>query len=265
MKYTSKNFHLHYIPQYRLFVKADFLTDTLIVVDEANEVQAMFSYPTNEPDVEAIKLLGLPFEQVFINLPTQSLIFIPTEVYQEEDRSLYQNFLIDTHAERTRVHSLDNLDITACYQYDLLLFNRWHALFPRARFVADFQLLLSEVQAYIPMQGEVMGAHFKDTQVELFAFKNGKLLFYNSFDIEQVDDLNYFVLTSCQAFDLHLKLHKVLLSGVAPGHPYAAALVHFGQRCEYMQGQTILQSEDEEVANELNKFPILADASLCVS
>src|SRR5690606_34486458 len=121
MKYTSKNFHLHYIPQYKLFIKADFLKDTLLVVDESNEIQAMFSYPTNEPDAEAIKLLGLPFQQVFIGLPVQSLVFIPSEVYQANDQTLYQDFLIDDHAERTRVYTLEHLEITACYQYDLLL------------------------------------------------------------------------------------------------------------------------------------------------
>lgn len=265
MKYTSKNFHLHYIPQYRLFVKADFLTDTLLVVDDANVVQAMFSYPANEPNAEAIKLLGLPFQQVFINLPTQSLVFIPSEVYQEEDEDLYRDFLMDEHAERTLVSTLSNLEVTACYQFDLLLYNRWHAMFPKAKFVADFDLLLRDVQAYLPMQGEVLGAHINDTQVALFAFKNGKFLFYNSFDIQQVDDLHYFVLTTCQAFGLQLKLHKVLISGVDAEHAYALALSQFAHRSEFMQAQTGLLTDDEAVAKILNRLLILADASLCVS
>ena len=265
MKYTSKNFHLHYIPQYKLFVKADFLEDTLIVVDESNRVQAMFSYPINEPDAEAIKLLGLPFQYVFISLPVQSLVFIPTEVYQGENRPLYQTFLEDDHTERTQVYSLDNLQVTACYQYDLLLYNRWRAIFPHARFVTDFQLLLNEVQAYIPMQGEVLGAHFNNTQVELFAFKNGRFLFYNVFDIQHVDDLNYFVLTTCEAFGLHIKLHKILISGVNTEHTYSTALAHFANRVEFMQAQSDLHTGDENVGKEVSRFNFIVDAPLCVS
>lgn len=265
MKYTSKNFHVHYIPQYKLFVKADFLEDTLIVVDESNEVQAMFSYPVNEPDADAIKLLGLPFQYVFISLPVESLVFIPAEIYQEENQPSYQTFLIDDHIDRTQVYTLDNLAITACYQYDLLLYNRWRAIFPHAKFVTDFQLLLGEVQAYIPMQGEVLGAHFNSTQVELFAFKNGKFLFYNVFDIQNVDDLNYFVLTTCQAFGLHIKLHKILISGVDAEHQYSVALAHFANRMEFMQARTGLRADDEHIEKEVNKFNFIVDAPLCVS
>lgn len=265
MKYTSKNFHLHYIPQYKLFVKADFIKDTLIVVDESNEIQAMFSYPANEPDSEAIKLLGLPFQHVFISLPVQSLVFIPSEVYQEENQELYQRFLMDEHIERTYTHHLENLGISVNYQYDLLLCNRWRAIFPHAKFVADFQLLLGEVQAYIPMQGEVLGAHFNDTQVELFAFKNGKFLFYKVFDIQQVDDLNYFVLTTCRAFNLQVKLHKVLISGIGEENMYSAALKQFANRVEFVQPQTDWSVADETIEKEILPFNFIADAASCVS
>lgn len=265
MKYTSKNFHLHYIPQYKLFIKAGFLEDTLLVVDGSNEIQALFSYASDEPDAEAIKLLGLPFQQVFIGLPVQSLVFIPTEVYQAENQENYQDFLMDTHTERTQIHALAHLEITACYQYDLLLYNRWHAIFPHATFITDFQLLLGEVQAYIPMQGEVLGAHFSDSQVELFAFKNGKFLFYNVFDIQNTNDLNYFVLTTCQAFGLHIRLHKILISGIDANHEYSDTLTSFGNRIEFMHAQTDLYAVNENVVKEARKLNFIADAPLCVS
>lgn len=265
MKYTSKNFHLHYIPQYKLFIKADFLKDTLLVVDESNEIQAMFSYPANEPDAEAIKLLGLPFQQVFIGLPVQSLVFIPSEVYQADDQILYQEFLIDNDIERTHAHPLEHLEFTACFQYDLLLHNRWHAIFPHATFVTDFQLLLGKIQAYIPMQGQVLGAHFNDTQVELFAFKNGKFLFYNLLEIHNADDLNYFVLNTCQTFGLHVKMHKILLSGIDEAHEYNAVLAPFANRLEFMDAQTVLHAADNEVMKQTRKLNLIIDAPLCVS
>lgn len=265
MKYTSKNFHLHYIPQYKLFINTDFLEDTLIVTDEDNHVMTVFSYPSNEPDVEAVKLLGLPFQHVFVGLPVQSLVFIPTAVYQEEQSDLYQQFLSDGNAARTHTYKFDNLEVTACYQYDMLLFNRWRTIFPHAKFTADFQLLLREVQKHIPMQGEVLGAHFNTTQVALFGFKDGKFLFYNTVDILNVDDLNYFVLATCQSFGLQIKLHKVLLSGVDKNHPYSKALDALAHRIEYMEPNTSLQVDEEDLKQVLDRFNLVTDAPLCVS
>src|SRR5690606_40166128 len=86
-----------------------------------------------------------------------------------------------------------------------------------------------------------------------------------SSDLQNVDDLNYFVLTTCQAFGLHIKLHKILISGVDAGHQYSAALGHFANRIEFMQARTDLHADDERVEKEVNKFNFIADAPLCVS
>lgn len=265
MNYTSKNFHLHYIPQYKLFINTDFLEDTLIVTDEADHVMTMFSYPSNEPDVAAVKLLGLPFQHVYVCLPVQSLVFIPTAVYQEEQSDLYKQFLAEDNAARTQTYKFDNLEVTACYQYDMLLFNRWQTIFPNAKFTADFQLLLREVEKYIPMKGEVLGAHFSATQVALYGFKDGKFLFYNAVDILNVDDLNYFVLATCQSFGFQIKLHKVLLSGVRKNHLYGKVLETLAHRLEYIEASRILQVDEEDLKQILAQFNFVTDAPLCVS
>lgn len=264
-KYTSKNFHLHYIPQYTLLIKIDFLVDTLLVLDESNHVQVLYSYPANQPDGDAIKLLGLPFQHIFINVPVQSLVFIPDDVFDDIDKPLYQEFLLDEQPARTYEYRIPNFDIMACYQFDLLLYNRWRAIFPNAKFVADFQWILGGVQSHIPLQGEVVGTHFRNTQLELFVFKNGAFQMYNIFDIDNENDLHYFMLTTFKALGLSAPVQKILVSGIAQNHSYAEALHRFSEKVEFMKAKTPMYVSDEEIRKDVDSFNLMLDYPLCVS
>lgn len=264
MKYTSKNFHLHYIPQYKLLIKTGLIEDTLLVLDENNEVQVLQSYPSNQPDSEATKLLGLPFQKVFITLALQGLVFIPTEVYNENDSSLYQHFLPDENVSRTQKVNIESIDVSACYQFDLLVHNKWKVIFPNAQFVPNFTILLEQVQAHIPLQGEVFGIHVSDNQAELFAFKNGKFQFYQIFDIYSKNDLNYFILNTCKSIGISPKMNRILISGLASDHEYTSLLKGFSENLLFINPTTTVRSEDERINEKLKSFNILIDSQLCV-
>lgn len=263
MNYISANFQLQYLSTYKLFVKTDFLQDTLIVLDEHEQVQVYNAYPSNQPDAEAMKLLGLPFQQVVVNLPLQSLVFIPTEAFEVDDLPEYQEFLVDENPERTYYKALAILDATACYQYDLLLFNRWKNIFPNAQFVADFEVVLSQVQALIPIHGEVMGIHANDTQIDLYVFINGQFQFYNTFEIATVDDLNYFMLNACRSFNLTPKIQKLIVSGITEDSEFLPYFSQFAEKIEWLQPKKQWQSTDETVTALIKQFNVLIDAKLC--
>ncbi|WP_437919619.1 DUF3822 family protein [Sphingobacterium sp. LRF_L2] len=264
MNYTSKNFHLHYVSRYRLIIKSGFATDTLIVVDEDNEVQAFHSYPSEEPSIEATKLLGLPFQKIFIGLPLQSLVFIPSEVYNTEDREIYQEFLLDDKIERSYRCDIENLGVTGYFQFDLLLLNRWQAIFPQANFMADFQVVLRDIQAYIPAEGTVLGVHVRDKQVELFVFIRERFQLYNIFDIETPDDLQYFILHVCRLLAIS-RIDKILVSGIDAEHTFMEVLRQHAHTIEFVKSTLNLYSNDIDVVKEAQLLNILADFPLCVS
>ena len=114
------------------------------------------------------------------------------------------------------------------------------------------------------MQGEILGAHFKDTQVELFVFKNGVFQFYNIFDIETLDDLYYFLLNTCQSLDLQAPVQKILVSGIRNEHPYLQALGRFAENIEFIKIKSAFHANDESVATKLNELNLMTDYSLCV-
>ncbi len=263
MKYTAKNFHLHYIPQYKLLIKTGFIEDTLVVLDENNEIQVLHSYPSNLPDSEATKLLGLPFQKVFITVALQGLVFIPTEVYNENDSSLYQRFLPDDKISRTHKINLESIDVTGCYQFDLLAHNKWKVIFPTAKFIPNFCMVLQQAQAHIPLQGEVFGLHMNDNQVELFAFKNGKFQFYQIFDVHNKNDLNYFILNACKSTGISTKMDKILVSGLASDHQYIPLLEGFSTNLVFIKPTVKIQSENSEVQEKLNPLNVLIDSQIC--
>lgn len=264
MKYTSKNFHLHYIPQYTLLIKTGDIEDTLVVLDENSEVLVFQSYPSSQPDSEAAKLLGLPFQKVFITLALQGLVFIPSEVYNENDRSLYQQFLPDENISRTNMVNIDSIDVSGCFQFDLMIHNKWKAIFPEATFVPNFYVVLQQVQAHIPLHGEVFGIHMNDNQAELFAFKNGKFQFYQIFDVQSENDLNYFILNTCKSIGLAPKMNKILISGIAPDHKYISLLKEFTTNLVFISATNEVHAANEQLSEKLNSFNILIDSSICV-
>jgi len=260
MKYTSPHFQLHYLQNYTLLVKTDFIHDTLLVLDEQQEVKVLYVYPSNVPDSEAMKLLGLPFQRVHVNLPLQSLVFIPTEVFQEDDQEIYQEFLSDNLINRTYTYSLSSLGITACYQYDVLLLERWRHIFPEAVFCTDFQAVLRHTQAYVPLQGEVLGANFRDTQVDLYAFINGQLRIYQTFEMAGVDDLHYFVLSLFKTLDIQGEAQKCLVSGVAHDHVYVDALRKFSHQLEFISPKNTWKTDRADLLLEIERLGIVLDS-----
>lgn len=263
MNYTSNNFQLHHLPQYKLFVKTDFLNDTLLIVDDKKEVQALYTYDSMEPNPDAVKLLALPFEQVFINLPLQSLVLLPAEVYDESDKNLYQEFQVDAQEDRTLTYALPAFDIVASYQYDLMLYNRWKALFPTAVWSADFQSVLADAEGNIPAEGELLGLHVRDNHVEFYVFVDGQAQLYHMLEVETVDDLIYFILNVTRSLGINEKLQKIIVSGMDTEHEYAELLNRFTDNVEYTQLKHSFTCADEAVTPYLNRLTSVLNSRLC--
>ncbi|MEJ5055695.1 DUF3822 family protein [Sphingobacterium sp. MYb382] len=264
MNYTSKNFQLHYLSSYKLLVKTDFQQDTLLVLNADNEVEILYTYAADAPDSEAMKLLSLPFQQVFINIPLQSLILVPSEVYDDQDVTLYQGFQQDERLDRTNSLSLEEWGLTASYQYDLLLHNRWRKIFPEAKFVADFQMLMHQLKANLPAEGLVLGAQFRDQQVDMYCFNDGDLQFYSTFDILTAEDLKYFVWNTLQTLGVKQRASQFVISGVASNHAYVTALRPFADKVIPLQGGIAIHYPDVLAADRMEALNLLTTAPLCV-
>lgn len=263
MNYTSEEFHIHYISSYTLFVNSDYAYDHLVVVDEQKNVLVFMKYETTKPSTDAMKILSLPFQYIFVTLPHQSLVLIPTDVFQHAEKDIYADYFIDQNADHTYIKNL-SLGITALYQYDLLLYNRWKNLFSEAHFIPSFEVIIRQAQSNIPIQGETLGVHIYDSQADLFLYVDGALQLYNTFEVQTVDDLSYFMLSIFKNFGLTNKIQRILLSGANEGSEWGERLSKYTEDLEIIKAKSKWITASGDVKNHILNLNILIDSHLCV-
>jgi len=130
MNYISNQFNIQLIPSYTLLIKAGFMTDILAVIDQSQTIRVFKEYASEKPEVEAMKILSLPFRKVKVVIPHESFSFIPSELFELEKLPIYGSYLSDDNPSHVYYQEIPSLGVTVVYQYDLLLFNRWKSIFP---------------------------------------------------------------------------------------------------------------------------------------
>ena len=260
MNYTAKQFHLHYISHYTLIVKANYQYDKLYVLDQENQLLVYMNFESHNPSEEALKLLSLPFQNVYVSIPTHNLTFIPNDLFQEIDWDKYQEFMENPSQTMSRT-TIDFLNIEALFQFDVLLYHRWNTLFPDAKFVPEFKLNLLQARPYIPLKGEVLGVVFDDNSADIYLFINGQFKFYNTFEIVSDDDLSYFILNVFETFGIQSKVNKILFSGTRIEDSLIEKLRNLSKEVIEITASHPAQSLDDESKTFLSHY--LLDLPIC--
>lgn len=264
MNYISKQFNIHYLPEYNLLVKAGFQKDILAVVDKKSVAPIVIEYPSEEPILDATRIMSLPFRFVRVVIPHQTFTFIPKEFFLSDNISDYLQFLGTSDLENTFSYSLDNLNLVAVYQFDGLLLNRWRRLFPDAVILPEFAVVLDRAQERVSIRGSVLGIHFvAENAVDFYLFKNGVFQLYNSFEIHTLDDISYYVLNILTQFNLGDSINKVLLSGEIPNESYYKRISTYTADIEILDLKTKVVLADREVESNLAPYNVLFDSILC--
>lgn len=264
MNYISKQFNIHYLPEYHLLVKAGYRKDIITVVDKKSVAPVLIEYPSEEPILDATRIMSLPFRYVRVVIPHQSFTFIPKEQFKHNHLLQYQQFLGTSDVENTFIYSLDNLNLVALYQFDKLLFNRWSRLFPDAIILPEFAVVLDRAQERISIRGSVLGIHFvAENAVDFYLFKNGVFNLYNSFEVYDKDDISYYILNILKQFNLGDSIHKILLSGEIPDKSYLTRIEGYAADVEVLDLKTKVLLADQEVTCNLRSYNVLFDSILC--
>ncbi len=262
MNYTSEDFRIQYISTYTLYVHTDLIHDQLVVVDDDNQVVLLMAYGKKDPSPEAMKILGLPFSFVYVALPHQNLVWVPKEVFEEEKKATFVPFFY--HSESSIFSKeIESLGVTALYEFDVLQMNHWKNIFPHARFVPVFEVVLKQAQLQIPIEGKVLGVHVYDRQADLFVFMNGAFRFYNTFETRTADDLSYFVLKVLKQFDMGQQVEKIILSGADLQSDWATRLATYTDNLELTKPRNKWSSDSVDVEEKVETLGVLADSVVC--
>ena len=263
MNYISKDYHLHYIPSYTLYIQSDLNTDHLVVVDEQNVVVVYINCDNENPSAEASKLLSMPFQKVYVSMSHQNIVWVPTEVFAVEDIDLYKDYFVDNRLDKIEYKQIQNQNLTALYQMESTLVNKWKNLFPNVKICPSFEIVLNQAQRNIDFSIELLGVHIYGNQVDLFLFVNDEMRIYNTFELHSVDDLSYFVLSIMKNFAIEGKFQRILLSGASKDSEWGQRLNFYTKQLDEMKSEIAWKTDDENIASAIKKLNTLADIVIC--
>lgn len=261
MNYISKAFQIQYLSYYKLYILSGHQEELLMVMDDADSIQALLCYPSEAPSAEATKLLALPFREVTVVLPQHNVSFIPKEIYREEEKTLYTEYLINRNDGEMQSVDLEDFQVTALFQYDSLLWKRWYSLYPEARFVPTFVPLFSKAGDTKRSSGHELLIHIEGGQVHFLLTAYEAFKFYNVFHASTWEDIAYYTLKLAENFGLE-KIGKILLSGITPTSEYAERLKSFAD--EVTVWQHGFQENDVQLEH-VSHLNLIHNCRLCVS
>lgn len=263
MNYISGDFHLHYIPSYTLYVQSDLHRDHLVVVGPENDVLVYITYDNEKPSLEATKILSMPFEKVYVSLPHQSLLWIPSEVFDPSEIDLYTDYFLDTREDRIEFTEIENQGVTALYQIEATLMNRWRSIFPSAMILPSFSAVLGQAFRNIDYAVELLTVHIYGNQADIFLFVNSEIRLYNTFEIQTPDDLAYYVLSIMKNFAIEGKVQKIMLSGAPKDSEWGDRLSIYTKQLEEMKSTYSWKSYNSKVSQAIKNLNTLVDLSIC--
>lgn len=264
MNYISGDFHLHYIPSYTLYIQSDLYKDHLVVVGVENDVLVYISYDNEKPSLEATKMLSMPFEKVYVSLPHQILIWVPSEVFDPSELHLYKEYFLDTKGDHIEYYDIENQGITALYQIESTLRNRWINIFPGAVIFPSFSAVLNQAFRNIDYALELLTIHIYGNQADIFLFINGEIRIYNTFEIQTADDLAYYVLAIMKNFAIQGKLQKIMLSGASKDSDWGERIKAYTKEMVEMKATQNWKIVNKKVGLAIKELNTLADLAICV-
>jgi len=263
MNFISEDFHLHYIGSYTLYIQSNLNNDYIVVLSAEKEVLIFLQYDNLVPSIEATRILSLPFSKVIIGMVHQNLIWAPTDVFKEEDKELYLPYFLSEKVEAIFHKEIQEIDAVALYEFDQVAYRHWLKIFPEAKIVPSFEVLLQQANQYVSKNGVLLGVHIMDNQADIFLFVNGEFKLYNTFEVISVDDLNYFVLSIMKNFSLDARIEKVVLSG-NKDEEWAQRLLGYSNELIVLEAKSSWTTVDHEVNVVLKSLNVLSDTVLCV-
>jgi hypothetical protein len=190
-----------------------------------------FNYAITDPQGKSVKsvahipsliynyvngsILQNSFNKVKISILTQKFTFIPLSIYQDKDLETYSTYLKPTVIEKVLVKKIASEDLAIIYALPKLQIDKLENLFPTAAIFPQFLPLIAALNfGYQQINFSQLFINFKsDGFLEIALIDNQKLIFYNIFSYQNIDEMMYFILLSLQQNQIRPTRVTVKISG----------------------------------------------------
>lgn len=223
MVYTSTDFDGQRSADYTLLIRVEHTENVFAITDDGGQLKFFTTVdPRQAADTGLTGLLNLNFGRVKIVAPSQYYSFVPAAVFDESYLTVYRRYLPDDGLTDSLTSIISPLDLQLVYQINRLGLNPIIEKFPDAAIYPTVQSFLCGVGTFGTQNEEPLLALDKiGPVVRVSFFDAGKFRYCNDFEVSEVADFNYYLLSVLTHFGLEGRGIRFLLSGdVAFGDPY---------------------------------------------
>lgn len=263
MNFKSSKFQLHFLPQYTLIIKVDYLYDHLLIIDDNQEVMRYISYSKEEPDEEALKLLSLPFDKVFLLLGTQSKLILHYDIYDPSLKEVYQRFLLKENAASQFACKLKDYEVVICYELDEWLLDGWNKIYADIEVVPEFQIVFQLIKEHVD-KGLVLNIHMYDKKIDFYLFKDANIILINTFEIHTAEDLRFYLLQLLKFSEAEEGVFdKILVTQDMNRFDTQAIMGPYSRELIYVNGNLYVDEDQAVLAEVLNKMNFAVKEKVC--
>lgn len=158
--------------------------------------------------------LKLSYNQVKISIQTTKFTFIPSELYAESDVDSYALFANPLPGDDVLIKEITSLQIKNIAAVDKSLRKYITNNFKAPLIFNQIDPLVeSSLKLYHTGPKDTLSIHFNSDSFEILVLKDSKLLYYNLFSTESLNEFNYFLLGVIRDLQLKNFNTNVTLSG----------------------------------------------------
>lgn len=194
-------------------------------------------------------LLTQPFDKVNILYYSPRLVLVPNELYNKEDEKALFGFCASS-SNHDQIRS-DRLNITKAhgiYSIPVELITLCQEMFPRCRLLHYGSALIESTLAAQKLEkwGADMVLHIQSGHFELLLLRNNKLTYYNTFTIQCLDDMLYYIFYVLEQYGLQAgQLKTVILGELAMDEKAFALLASFFRETAFPEKNDMYQYSPE--------------------
>ena len=179
---------------------------------ERNRIAALCTYPLQQsaPLLSQVRnyilkdeLLHIAYRQVNVAAGTRKVIFVPENLYETENTDALKIAFKIEDTDQVLANELKRQQCVTQFALDTALAKYLKDTFKNTAINHPATALIAELSKLATNDGQELFLHLAGNQVEVVVFKDGKFVFFNTFDYVTPEDFMYFVLLACDHFKVN--------------------------------------------------------------
>lgn len=267
MDYTSEDFDIARLVNYRLLIRAGRRLHALAVIDTKNHLQLLSTFSVNDMSKQVTDILSLPFYEVRIATAQNAFTFIPEEVYDENHLDDYASYLpAQQHTDRISITGIPHLGVKNIHIINRLGGSMLIDRFPQAKIYPYVHVLLNSAAVQLTRKrGAAIGIDLYEQSLSLSYFDAGKFVYFNDFEVLNIDDFNFYLLSLINSFNIDIAGLDFFVSGdISHADSFHNCLLKYSEKVTFADIKKLIGvTFPESLADHQHRFLSLLGLNIC--